>query len=146
MKKVSSLIKKSYRTIKNKTLRMNQQAKKSMIEFIDAILTFDGWHNIGSVLLFPKGTENKGKELRDYFDDINVLWNMDKDNNLELLVDAIQSYDNALEDDWLPDYIIGLPTPKAYLFLKDIKEIILTVEDKDIEDALIDARNKLLDS
>ena len=124
---------------------MNQQAKKSMIEFIDAILTLDAWHNIGSVLLFPESTKNKGLELRNYFDDINILWDMDKDDNFELLIDALKSYDSALEDDWLPNLIIGLPIPKAYLFLKDIREIILTSEDKDIENDLIEARNKYVD-
>ncbi len=94
---------------------MNPQGKKSIIEFIDAILTLDAWDNVGSVLLFPEDTSNKGKELRNYFDNINIYWDMGKDDNLTLLIDSIESYDRALEDDWLPNNIVGLPIPKAYL-------------------------------
>jgi len=125
---------------------MNQQAKKSMIEFIDAILTFKSWNNTGEPLLFDENIHNKGKDIYDYFDDFSIYREMEDNNTFELLMDTLNIYNNSIDNDWLPNTIIGLPIPKAYLFLKEIKNIILTSEDKDIEDALIDARNKLLDN
>jgi len=121
---------------------MNQEIRKSILAYIEAILTLKGWKNIGEVILLDDSLQNRGKHIDDYVNNMQQYEKIMEEPNFNLLLDTINCYSNALQDDWLPDYIIGLPIPKAYLFLKDIREIILTSEDKDIENDLIEARNK----
>jgi len=124
---------------------MNQEIRKSILTYIEAILTLKGWKNIGEVILLDDSLQNRGKHIDDYVNNMQQYEKIMEEPNFNLLLDTINCYSNALQDDWLPDYIIGLPIPKAYLFLKDIREIILTSEDKDIENDLIEARNKYVD-
>jgi len=124
---------------------MNQEIRKSILAYIEAILTLKGWKNIGEVILLDDSLQNRGKHIDDYVNNMQQYEKIMEEPNFNLLLDTINCYSNALQDDWLPDYIIGLPIPKAYLFLKDIREIILTSEDKDIENDLIEARNKYVD-
>ena len=121
---------------------MNQEIRKSILAYIEAILTLKGWKNIGEVILLDDSLQNRGKHIDDYVNNMQQYEKIMEEPNFNLLLDTINCYSNALQDDWLPDYIIGLPIPKAYLFLKDIREIILTSEDKNIENDLIEARNK----
>jgi len=122
---------------------MKNNLKQPLLKFINNILTFKGWQNIGEPLIFMGDAKDASYDLDDYFDDSSVLKEAMENENHTLLLETLSSYDTAIEDDWLPDLIEGLPIPKAYLFLQEIKNILQeNIPDSKIEKELIKRYNQ----
>ena len=122
---------------------MKTNLKQPLLKFINSILTFKGWQNIGEPLIFMGDAKDASYDLDDYFDDSSVLKEAMENENHTLLLETLSSYDTAIEDDWLPDLIEGLPIPKACLFLQEIKNILQeNIPDSKIEKELIKRYNQ----
>jgi len=126
---------------------MNLNLKKPILTFINSLLTLKGWQDISQPIIFQGEFSGKSKNLIDYFDDTSLLQKNMQNKNYTLLLETLLSYDSAIEDDWLPDSIEGLPIPKAYLFLNEIKNILeKNILDKKIETELIKKYHLINDS
>jgi len=126
---------------------MNNNIKKPLVHFISSLLTLKGWEDISEPILFQGEFSGTSKNLIDYFDNSSTLNKSMENKNYTLLLDTLASYDSAIEDDWLPDVIEGLSTPKAYLFLQEIKNILEeNIPDEKIEEELVKRYHVINDS
>ena len=126
---------------------MNNNIKKPLVHFISSLLTLKGWEDISEPILFQGEFSGNSKNLIDYFDDSSTLNKSMENKNYTLLLDTLASYDSAIEDDWLPDVIEGLSTPKAYLFLQEIKNILEeNIPDEKIKEELVKRYHVINDS
>lgn len=117
---------------------MKNELKNSLLNFIDTILTLKCWHNINELIVFDKSLIGASKTINDYFKDMSLYTESINNKKLELLMQILELYDKALEDDWVDDEIMHLPINKAYLFLKEIKNILEeNIIDENIEEELI---------
>jgi len=109
---------------------------KPIISFINDILVLEIWQNENSPIFY-------GKSFDDYFDNYKVYQQMKENENLSLLMETIEFYSNALEDDWLPKKIVNLDIANAYLFLNKIKDILLNSDENEIEKNLISTYHEI---
>jgi len=105
---------------------MNAKIKAGIIEYINMLLLLKSWEDINTPIT-PQKMNGKfqSKSLFSYLpkeEKRNI--NSQKNSKMDSLIDILLSYDRAIEDDWLPDEILNLSIPKAYLFLKKIKTIL----------------------
>jgi hypothetical protein len=66
-----------------------------------------------------------------------------KSPDFRLLFETMESYEQALNDDWMPYEIVGLKLTKAKAFVERISEILETHEPSEFEDAVMSAYQKL---
>lgn len=111
---------------------MNKIVREALLEYVNDLIKLNVWNNNKSLIFH-------NCDMQSYFK-INNIWNLLQENKYELLLKTLQSYEEALiHHDWLlQDKIEGLSIPKAYLFLKEIKDILENnVPDKEMENELI---------
>jgi hypothetical protein len=126
---------------------MKKELQIPLLDFIDTISTFKGWHNIGEPLIYTgKKKDRIFKAIFQYFDDSNIMRKARENKYTSHLIEILYEYDEAVDDDWLPDYVVALPTKQAYFYLLEIKRIILTAKDEDIEEELRIAYDKIADT
>jgi len=125
---------------------MDVNTKKSALCFIDNLLTLKSWHDVSEPILFQDKASGESKSLNDYFCNDVALAEACEASNTKLLFETLIAYDTAIEDDWLPDTLLGLSTKKAYYFLNEIKRLL---ENKplssSLEEALIQSYTKVKD-
>ena len=111
---------------------MTNNLKKKILTYINNLLVLKGWENIDEPITFPTS-----KAFYTYLPKEVELINLLQNKDLSLLIETILAYDKAIEDDWLPDDILNLSIPYAYLFLKEIKEILdKNIPEKNIKEEL----------
>jgi len=117
---------------------MKTELKESLLKYINNILHLKCWENISEPIIFDKSKNYYSKTLIDYFSNDSLLINSKKNKNLSLLIKTLEAFDEALDEDWLPNNIINLSVPtEAYLFLKEIKNILEEdIDDNEIENEL----------
>ena len=124
---------------------MKTELKESLLKYINNILHLKCWENISEPIIFDKSKKYYSKTLIDYFSNDSLLINSKKNKNLSLLIKTLEAFDEALDEDWLPNNIINLSVPtEAYLFLKEIKNILEEdIDNNEIENELIKRYNKI---
>jgi len=109
---------------------MVDSGKKKLILFIDSVLESKVWINQDSPILSHPYLNTSSK-------DRDLLFKMQKDQNYQLLMKTMYAYEDAFDDDWLPYEIVNLKIEAAKLFLIEVRDIILTIDDSRIEEELI---------
>jgi len=116
---------------------MNQDIRIKLIKYIEGILTLKVWkeHNalINKDCNIPRNV---------YIDESH------KDKRFKLLFETLITYEEAfIHHDWLlQNTIEGLSISHAYLFLKEIKNILEEdIADDKLESSLVEAYHKIKD-
>lgn len=112
--------------------KMNKMVKEAFLEYVNDLIRLNVWNDNKALIIHNCDMQA--------YSNISNIWNLLRENQYELLLNTLQSYEEALiHHDWLlQDKIEGLSIPKAYLFLKEIKDILENdVPDKEIEKELI---------
>ena len=120
---------------------MKKDIKNSLLNYINDLLKLEIWRNNKALIMHNCDMNN----YIDYADKYNYL----KQSEFELLLETLQAYEEALiHHDWLlEDRIIGLTIPQAYLFLKEIKQMLESdIEDEKIENMLIEKYHEVKNS
>ncbi len=112
--------------------KMNNIVREAFLEYVNDLIRLNVWNDNKALILHNCDMQSYSK--------ISDIWNILQENQYELLLKTLQSYEEALiHHDWLlQDKIEGLSIQKAYLFLKKIKNILENdIPDKEIEKELI---------
>ena len=126
---------------------MNTELKNTLLSYINTILSLKAWKNTSEPILFEGKYKGASKELLYYFDNIDLYSISRKNRDYKLLLETIEEFENALDNDWFPYEIIGLTIPQAYLFLKEIKQMLESdIEDEKIENMLIEKYHEVKNS
>jgi len=109
---------------------MFDRGKRKLILFIEKVLQLKVWTDPNSPILGHPciSTYSKDKDL---------FLNMKKHKDYNLLMETLYAYEDALDDDWISYEIANLNIQQAKLFLIEIRDIILNIEDANIEKELI---------
>ena len=78
---------------------MKTTPKQSILNFINALLSLKGWHDISEPVLFQGEFSFCSKELRGYFNDDETLQNILENEHYKLLLETLLSFELAIEDD-----------------------------------------------
>ena len=117
---------------------MNKIVQETLLEYVNDLIKLNIWHD-NKALIFHNC------DMLTYSRIVSI-WDILKKTEYQLLLETLQSYEEALiHHDWLiQDKIEGLPIQKAYLFLKEIKNILENdIHDKNIEQELINKYKKI---
>lgn len=114
----------------NKSKMQFDRGKRKLVLFIDTVLQLKVWTDPNSPVLNHPCINNYSK-------DRGLFLSMSKHKDYDLLMETLYAYEDALDDDWISDEIANLNIQQAKLFLMEIRDIILNIEDTNIEKELI---------
>ena len=118
---------------------MNKEPKplELITEVITDIIRSPRWENSTPPL------PNQITELSERINNGKIYQSLIQDPDLKLLIDLIESYEMAINDDWMPFEIQGLKLPQALEFIKGTRLIIQKYNQSEYPSKIVELHKKI---
>ncbi len=111
-------------------------AVEHFIATLDQIIESPRWKDEDTPM--PNGID----ELAMRINDGTTYQSYRKTKDFELVIDVIESFEGALNDDWMPYQIEGLDLKKAKSFAIGVRDILIHKEPKEYQNEIIALHEK----